>query len=120
MTTPTDPAGTLRAAMELLSDAESYLSALHGSVARHDNLGANLTCGGCQLRDRITPALAVARQLLGTGEQADAVAAPARVGRCAVMFEGGGRCEKDADHRAGRWSDDPHTPEPTPAEETTR
>ncbi|MFJ3706611.1 MULTISPECIES: hypothetical protein [unclassified Streptomyces] len=37
--------------------------------------------------------------------------APSRVGRCPVMFEGGGRCEKDADHRAGRWPDDPHTPE---------
>ena len=36
---------------------------------------------------------------------------PPRVGRCPVMFEGGGRCEKNADHRAGRWPDDPHTPE---------
>ncbi|WP_405461549.1 hypothetical protein OG786_29160 [Streptomyces sp. NBC_00101] len=48
--TPT-PAGTLRA--EVLADTERYLSALHGAVARHDNLGANLTCAGCQLRDRL-------------------------------------------------------------------
>ncbi|MCX5138349.1 hypothetical protein [Streptomyces sp. NBC_00338] len=34
-----------------------------------------------------------------------------RGGRCPVMFEGGGRCEKNADHRDGRWPDDPHTPE---------
>ncbi|MCX4849806.1 hypothetical protein [Streptomyces sp. NBC_00893] len=39
----------------------------------------------------------------------------ARVGRCPVMIEGGGRCEKGADHRAGRWPNDPHTPEPAPA-----
>jgi hypothetical protein len=37
----------------LLRDAESYLSALHGSVARHDNLAANLGCAGCELRDQI-------------------------------------------------------------------
>ncbi|MFJ6566575.1 hypothetical protein ACIQNU_04095 [Streptomyces sp. NPDC091292] len=46
----------------LLRDAESYLSALHGSVARHDNLGVNLGCAGCELRDRIAevlPTLAV-------------------------------------------------------------
>jgi hypothetical protein len=33
------------------------------------------------------------------------------VGRCPVMFQGGGRCEKNADHRPP-GSDDPHTPEP--------
>lgn len=44
-------------ALALLRDAESYLSALHGSVARHDNLGADLTCGGCKLRDQIASAL---------------------------------------------------------------
>jgi hypothetical protein len=37
----------------LLRDAENYLSALHGSVARHDNLAANLSCAGCELRDRL-------------------------------------------------------------------
>ncbi|MEU3507636.1 hypothetical protein ABZ733_06870 [Streptomyces longwoodensis] len=37
----------------LLRDAENYLSALHGSVARHDNLAVNLGCAGCELRDRI-------------------------------------------------------------------
>jgi hypothetical protein len=46
-----------------------------------------------------------------SGQQPEAT----RVGRCPVMFQGGGRCEKDADHRAGRWPDDPHTPEPAPA-----
>ncbi|MFF1499722.1 hypothetical protein ACFVZR_07560 [Streptomyces sp. NPDC058316] len=82
-------------------------------------------------------ALSHARQILGTTEQAapdedsheqkvaeylstpytDDTPSPTavRVGRCPVMFEGGGRCEKNADHRAGRWPDDPHTPEPTPA-----
>ncbi|MFF0166760.1 hypothetical protein [Streptomyces prasinus] len=43
--------------LALLRDAESYLSALHGSVARHDHLAANLGCAGCELRDRITAAL---------------------------------------------------------------
>ena len=40
-------------ALDLLKLAEHYLSALHGSVARHDNLGLNLSCGGCALRDEI-------------------------------------------------------------------
>jgi hypothetical protein len=43
----------------LLKAAEAYLSALHGSVARHDNLAANLGCAGCELRDRIRTALTV-------------------------------------------------------------
>ncbi|MFF9309968.1 hypothetical protein ACF1BS_03565 [Streptomyces sp. NPDC014748] len=43
--------------LDLLRDAESYLSALHGSVARHDVLAANLGCAGCELRDRIAAAL---------------------------------------------------------------
>jgi hypothetical protein len=42
----------------LLRDAENYLSALHGSVARHDNLAANFGCAGCELRDQIRAALA--------------------------------------------------------------
>jgi ribosomal protein L37AE/L43A len=41
----------------LLRDVEAHLSALHGSVARHDNLAANLGCSGCELRDRIRAAL---------------------------------------------------------------
>ncbi|WP_426404241.1 hypothetical protein ACN9M0_24890 [Streptomyces sp. R-07] len=48
-----------------------------------------------------------------SGQQPDS--ATAHPGRCPVMFQGVGRCEKDADHRAGRWPDDPHTPEPAPA-----
>ncbi|WP_405924894.1 hypothetical protein [Streptomyces sp. NBC_00035] len=43
---------------ELLRRTESYLSALHSSVARHDNLAANLGCAGCELRDQIRVALA--------------------------------------------------------------
>jgi len=45
-------AHTTRSA-DLLRRAESYLSALHGSVARHDNLAANLGCAGCELRDQV-------------------------------------------------------------------
>jgi hypothetical protein len=41
----------------LLRDAENYLSALHGSVARHDNLAANFGCAGCELRDKIAAEL---------------------------------------------------------------
>lgn len=44
-------------ARDLLNRAESYLSALHGSVARHDQLAANLACAGCELRDQITAEL---------------------------------------------------------------
>ncbi|MGI3199632.1 hypothetical protein ACRJ4W_15375 [Streptomyces sp. GLT-R25] len=44
-------------ALALLRDTENYLSALHGSVARHDHLAANLACAGCELRDRIAAAL---------------------------------------------------------------
>ncbi|MFE9764646.1 hypothetical protein ACFYPC_08965 [Streptomyces sp. NPDC005808] len=43
---------------DLLRRSESYLSAMHGSVARHDNLAANLACAGCELRDQIRAALA--------------------------------------------------------------
>ncbi|GAA4823938.1 hypothetical protein [Streptomyces ziwulingensis] len=50
----TEPTST---AHVLLRDAENYLSALHGSVARHDHLAANLGCAGCELRDRIAAAL---------------------------------------------------------------
>jgi hypothetical protein len=53
MTTPASPT-----ALDLLKRAESYLSALHGSVARHDNLAANLGCAGCELRDKIRNELA--------------------------------------------------------------
>ncbi|MFS4103821.1 hypothetical protein [Streptomyces sp. PD-S100-1] len=43
--------------LDLMRDAESYLSALHGSVARHDHLAANLSCAGCELRQRIAATL---------------------------------------------------------------
>lgn len=44
-------------------------------------------------------------------QAAERLATTARVGRCPVMLQGGGRCEKNADHRPP-GSDDPHTPEP--------
>ncbi|WP_405673168.1 hypothetical protein [Streptomyces sp. NBC_01530] len=44
-------------AVDLLNRTEHLLSALHGSVARHDNLAANLGCAGCELRDQIRAAL---------------------------------------------------------------
>ncbi|MDX3831364.1 hypothetical protein [Streptomyces europaeiscabiei] len=50
---PAPPVGLV----ELLKRTEAHLSALHGSVAWHDNLGANLACSGCELRDAIRTAL---------------------------------------------------------------
>lgn len=49
----------------LLRDTERYLSALHGSVARHDNLAANLGCAGCELRDKISAHYAAAAVVAG-------------------------------------------------------
>lgn len=46
--------------LDLLKRAEGYLSALHGSVARHDNLAANLGCAGCELAGQIRSTLAAA------------------------------------------------------------
>ncbi|MFJ4847574.1 hypothetical protein [Streptomyces sp. NPDC088733] len=43
--------------IDLLKRTEHYLSALHGSVGRHDNLAANYACAGCELRDQIQAAL---------------------------------------------------------------
>lgn len=51
------PNPTADTAAALLRDTERYLSALHGSVARHDNLAANLGCAGCELRARIARVL---------------------------------------------------------------
>lgn len=50
---PAPPVGLV----ELLKRTEAHLSALHGSVAWHDNLAANLACSGCELRDAIRTAL---------------------------------------------------------------
>lgn len=44
--------------VDLLRRTEAYLSALHGPVARHDNLATNLGCAGCELRDKIRNELA--------------------------------------------------------------
>ncbi|MGW0821804.1 hypothetical protein [Streptomyces sp. NPDC002845] len=48
--------------VDLLKRTEAHLSALHGSVARHDQLAANLACAGCELRDTIRAALAVSNR----------------------------------------------------------
>ena len=45
------------AALDLLSDVDAYLCALHVHVARHDQIGADGVCGGCLLRERIAAAL---------------------------------------------------------------
>lgn len=58
MTNHTDPT-------DLLRRAEAHLSALHGSVARHDNLGVNLGCAGCELRDEIRAELDHLQHQLG-------------------------------------------------------
>ncbi len=74
-------------ALTLLRDVEAYLSALHVHVARHDNIGADFTCGGCLLRDRIAAAL----------PQLAAVPVPAAdqtTDRAAVLSEAAGRYEE--------------------------
>ncbi|MEU6342188.1 hypothetical protein ABZ883_14750 [Streptomyces sp. NPDC046977] len=48
---------TQPSALDLLKRTEHYLSALHTSVGRHDNLAANYGCAGCELRDQIEAAL---------------------------------------------------------------
>lgn len=58
---PQDPTANL------LRDAERYLSALHTRAGRHEILGADFTCAGCQLADRIR------QHLDGTGTPPDAV-----------------------------------------------
>jgi hypothetical protein len=55
----------------LLRDAENYLSALHGSVARHDNLAANYGCAGCELRDKLAAERAAAPAAVVPGRTAD-------------------------------------------------
>lgn len=66
-------------ALNLLKRAEALLSALHGSVARHDSLAANLGCAGCELRDQISaalPSLAAAPAVLApAADRANIVAA---------------------------------------------
>ncbi|MEU3826493.1 hypothetical protein AB0F36_14410 [Streptomyces sp. NPDC029080] len=59
----------------LLRDAENYLSALHGSVARHDNLAANYGCAGCERRDKIAAELRAAAPA-GPAPATDRSAAP--------------------------------------------
>ncbi|MER5277772.1 hypothetical protein ABT025_18715 [Streptomyces sp. NPDC002809] len=52
----------------LLRQAETYLTVTHDHAGRHDTIGMDLTCGGCQLRTRLTTAL-TARQVPGTTDQ---------------------------------------------------
>jgi hypothetical protein len=77
--------------LALLRDTEHYLSALHGSVARHDNLAANYGCAGCELRDRIAAAL-----LEITAAVSAAVAPP--TDRAAVRHEADWIVEHCPDH----------------------
>jgi len=72
-TPPSRPEPHRMAAVELLRRTESYLSALHGSVARHDNLAANLGCAGCELRDQVGAEL---RRMADETQPAEAEAHP--------------------------------------------
>lgn len=45
--------------LDLLNDVDAYLCALHVHSARHDQIGADFTCGGCLLRERVAAALPV-------------------------------------------------------------
>ncbi|MEU0157960.1 hypothetical protein ABZ154_03705 [Streptomyces sp. NPDC006261] len=103
-TTPDHPTDQLRAAIAqamALRDGHP-----EWPVQYEDDELAYLRRSDAVLSVLPAPALAVARQLLGTSTGED--------GRCPVMTDGG-RCEKDADHRAGRWPDDPHVPAAPPA-----
>lgn len=61
---------TTPTAADLLRQAETYLTVTHDHAGRHDTIGVNLTCAGCQLRTRVTAALlAPARLVLGTTDQ---------------------------------------------------
>lgn len=94
-----DPTG-----LALLRDAESYLSALHGSVARHDNLAANFGCAGCELRDRIAEVLWPLTDWDGDQSNAeraaDAVFAvlPPPADRAAILREAISAAEDEARH----------------------
>jgi hypothetical protein len=71
----------------LLRDAANYLSALHGSVARHDNLAANFGCAGCELRDRIATELRAASSA-GRAPAADRAALREAIRRAVCEAEG--------------------------------
>jgi hypothetical protein len=77
------PSASADRAAILLRDAASYLTALHGSVARHDNLAANLGCAGCELRDQIRAELAAPV----LPEPADRAAGPAALREAAAFYE---------------------------------
>jgi hypothetical protein len=99
--TPTDHASLL------LRDAASYLSALHGSVARHDNLAANYGCAGCELRDQIRA------ELRRMADEIEAASGPGRVTGGAQQADeeptGGTRqCGHDDYHPAHEWADRPN------------
>ena len=66
-------------ARTLLRDAERYLSALHGSVARHDNLAVNLGCAGCELRDRLAAELRAEPSSAGVSPATDQTALRDRI-----------------------------------------
>lgn len=98
---------------DLLRRTESYLSALHGSVARHDNLAANFGCAGCELRDQIAAALRAAATVPAPAPTDGAADAPAA--ECSAQhrqFDDGRHCIRAAQHqgdhideRGYHWSD---------------
>ncbi|MEU2996853.1 hypothetical protein ABZ684_04650 [Streptomyces sp. NPDC006995] len=96
------PGVGLALAAWLEREAEIW-QAIDDASAAQEETGVKVTVG----LSTHAEALAVARQLLGTTSED---------GRCPVMTPGG-RCEKDADHRAGRWPDDPHVPAASPVSE---
>jgi hypothetical protein len=89
------------ATLALLRDTENYLSALHGSVARHDHLAANLGCAGCELRDRITAELAAAPAVQAPTDRA---AVPSAVVRKMLRrwAYAAGHIESELDDAVGR------------------
>lgn len=94
----------------LLRDAENYLSALHGSVARHDNLAANYGCAGCELRDKIAAELRAAAPA-GPAPATERTALRERIAEALLDH-----LSRTADIRPGRTGELAFMPEITDAE----
>ena len=73
--------------LDLLSDVDAYLCALHVHVARHDQIGADGVCGGCLLRERVAAALGSA---VPVPPPADQTALRDRIRRAVCEAEGFG------------------------------
>ncbi|MFE1348166.1 hypothetical protein [Streptomyces sp. NPDC058757] len=104
-----------------MTDQTHLEAALYDSLARFNAVACWDVLRLAQMRGYLAEHLAAdpairdaartaARQTTGQDDTE-----PAPDGRCTVTFQDGSRCGKDADHRAGRWTDDPHVPEPAPA-----